>query len=339
LFTALVALAACGQEDPAPIASERFEDLVTARRTIHLEESESVVNVSPVVEIDPLGGFLVADAGAEAQVRRYAVDGRLLWHVGRKGGGPGEFEALAMAVRLRSGEILAADRGGQLTVFDSAGAALNRTIQTGLAHVEDVVVLNESILLLSGIAGASAGPRLHLWNLHRGQMVKSFFAPFANSPNPSASTSAGWSRASVRGDTVAAVFATSDTVYFFTTAGQPLGQRPLPSRYFRRVTAEGPRNRSDIAWMGTFDLVSDVHWLADGTLLVPYLSLVFDQDPMKPQRKWHLLRMTRSGEPIFEIPDIPKLLQTDPRRDEIYFVDPAAEAANQWVVARIRHDD
>jgi hypothetical protein len=329
--------AACGRERPAPERAERLEDLIASQQTLHLEENDSALNVNPVVALDPRGGFLVADAaGGEGQIRRYADDGRLLWKVGRKGGGPGEFESLALAVRLGSGEVLAADRGGQLTVFDSAGAALIRTIPTPLKNIEGAVVVNDSIVLFSAVRDSAAAPRLHLWNLRRDRITASFFAPFSHSPNRGAATTAGWTEAAVRGDTIAAIFATSDTVYFFTTSGRSLGRVPLPSRAFRRVTSQGPKNGQDIGWLESFDLVATVHWLSDGTLLVPYESLDAGKGLMRVERKWHLLKMTRSGELVFELLDAPRLLQVDPRRDALYLVDPAAEAPNQWLVARLR---
>lgn len=305
-------------------------------RTFELQENRQVINVEPVVSLDPRGGFLVADV-REAQLRRYSADGRLLWHAGKQGGGPGEFQAPTAVVRLRSGEILAADRMQRLTVFDSAGGAVLRTLSIPLGHVEDLGVVDDSLVLIAAVqTGNPMGPRLHLWNLVRNRSAASFFAPFASSPNRTAALVAGWSKFAVRGDTVAAIFATSDTAYFFTTTGAPLGAVRLPFLDFRHGARTLPRDGTDprvrAQWLSSFDFVADVHWLPDGSLLVPFQNV----SPERAlERRWHLLRTTRTGERVWEVRDVPRLIDVA-GEDGLYFVRPGAEAPNQWAVARLR---
>jgi hypothetical protein len=315
-----------------------LDDVVQWTGEIRLQETRAALAVLPIVSIDPRGGFLVADP-REFQVRRYAADGTLLWHAGRNGGGPGEFTAPAAAVRLASGAVLVADRGGRLTTFDSAGARLLSTAETGLAHVEALIPLGGQVVLMSGVLrGDVDGPRLHLWDLAAGSMRTSFFRPLGAAANRTASVVAGWTRASVRGDTIAATFATSDTVYLFDRHGAALGKIPIPSAYFRRGTRAEPRRTvtnpgEQARWMSQFDFVEAPHWLPNGNLLVAYQSI----DPQRAnERIRHLVGMSPRGERSFESRSGPRLLAVDPRGQVLYFVHRDAEAPNRWAAARLR---
>lgn len=344
LWTGCAAALACSSTDSSTPAREpsRFEDAVSWVRELSLEENPQVLNVQPVVTLDPRGGFLVADFN-EAQLRRYSREGALLWHAGSKGEGPGQFSAARHVVRLRSGEILAADFEDRLTIFDSTASSVVRTIKTGLLRIEDLAVVDDSLILVSGLPGGNlAGPRLHLWNLRADTIVRSFFAPFEGLRNKAAATVADWTRASLRGDTLAVVFSLNDTIYYYTLAGEQLGATPLPSRAFRRVGPEAPADfKSPAEWLASFDLISDIHWLSDGRLLVLYQSLVpspgFQPGAGSIDRAYHLLKMTRAGELVFEFRDVPRLLAIDPETDSLYFVTPGAETPNRWSVARMLH--
>ncbi|HEU0077556.1 MAG TPA: hypothetical protein VFQ76_07910, partial [Longimicrobiaceae bacterium] len=293
----------------------------------------------PLVTLDWQGGFLVADE-REAQVRSYSPEGRLLWYAGARGRGPGEFEAAKVLTRLRSGQVLAGDINGRLTVFDSAGKGVVRTVQAPIDFLQDVEVVDDSLVLMTGIRGGDAqGPRIHLWNLRTDSIVRSFFTPLPNVLNPTLARTANWTSVGLRGDTVAAVFAVSDSVYLYTLSGTPLATIPLPSRHFRRAGRESPpvSARSNpvtrAEWIGRFDYVADVNWRSDGELLVAYISL----NPAEAlARKWHLLEMTRTGRRVREIRDTPRLLAVDSRSDSLYFINPGSEVESEWAVAYLR---
>ena len=89
-------------------------------------------------------------------------------------------------------------------------------------------------------------------------------------------------------------------------------------------------------WLGTFDYVHDVHWLANGDLIVTYMSLEPGQSLERLERRWHLLRWRRDGAWDLEIRDTPRLLAVDRDGEELYFVAPGAEAPNRWMTARFR---
>lgn len=328
-------MAACDGRDAAPGV---LEDVVAFGQTVQLQESDEVINVTPQVTLDPRGGFLVSDE-REGQVRSYAPDGRLRWHLGRLGSGPGEFRALSRSVRLAGGQVLAAELSGSFTLLDPTGSTALATIRNPFFHVQDMDVVDDSTVLVSArLEGRQGnGPSLHLWDVRTHRVRSSFFDPFAAAPNPVAATLAGWTRTAIRGDTVAAVFALSDTLYLFTLDGRPAGQRPIAFQRFRPVPAETPSGGSDpvrrARWLGSFDFVSDIFWLPDGRMLVPYHSILPDQ---ALTRAHHLFGMDRAGNRLFEIPNVPRLLTVEPASGTLVFVAPDAEAPNRWTLAHLR---
>ena len=327
----------CGSGDAREPASASLDSVFEWTSRFALQENRAAVSVLPMVEVDPRGGFLVADY-RESQVRRYAADGRLLWSAGRNGGGPGEFSGPAGAIRLGSGDVFVADQHGRLTVFDSTAANVRATWETKLRRIEEVLLVSDSVVLLSGVLeGDEDGPRLHLWKMGDRAPLHSFFRPTRNAVNRTAAGVAGWIRASLRADTLAVTFSASDTLYLFTAEGRPLGQFPLPSEHFRRAPRAAPRPTSDPAvqarWMSQFDLVEAPYWLADGSLLIAYQSI----SPERAlERIRHLLYVTRTGQRVFEVRNGPRLLAVDQGAQLAFFVDPSAEVPNRWVAGRIR---
>lgn len=333
----LAGSAACAPDGDSTMSAASLSDVAVLERGIDLQENDAVINVNPLVSVDPRGGFLVADS-REAQVRRYGGSGELLWYAGARGSGPGEFRQPRVVVRLRDGNVVVLDQGGRITTFDSLARTVVHTTRSPFRFVEDAKVLDDSVLLVSAILrGKGQGPRIHLWNTRRDTVQGSFFEPFLRVRNPVAATIAGWSKLSVRGDTVAVVFALSDSVHFFSRRGEPHGSVPIPFVHFRRVGPHVPEGGDDPAkrerWLTSFDYVADVHWLPGGDLLVPYQSVV---PGGAYTRDWHLVRMTRAGRPVFELRSIPRLLTVDPGSGALYLVKPGAEVPNQWTLAHLR---
>ncbi len=335
---ALAVYGGCGTGNAWEPKSASLDSVFEWTSRVALQESRTAISVLPMVEVDPRGGFLVADY-RESQVRRYAADGRLLWNAGRNGGGPGEFTGPAAVIRLGSGEVLVADQRGRLTLFDSTAATVRATWETELRRIEELLLVSDSLVLLSGVLeGDEDGPRLHLWKVGEETPRHSFFTPTRHAANRTAAGVAGWARASLRADTLAVTFSASDTLYLFTAHGRPVGQFPLPSDQFRRTPRTEPRPSSDPAvqaeWMSRFDLVEAPYWLPDGSLLIAYQSI----DPERAlERVRHLLYVTRTGQRVFEVRNGPRLLAVDPGAQTAIFVDPSAEVPNQWIAGRIRH--
>ena len=323
------------REALAAESSGDLGDFVEWYQEITLEENEDVINVVPRVTLDPQGGFLVADA-QESQFRLYDPDGGLARSFGARGDGPGEFRYPAGAVRLSDGSILAVDGARRRAArFDAAGRALLATLKTPFVTVFDVDVLDDSLLLVAGGAADDLWNRLHIWNVKSNTIVRSFFtAPLAET-NPVAAAQAGFAVATVRADTIAAVFALTDTVYLFEADGDAIGQIPIPSRYFRPLDSDPPKGgrggiRAVRDWLASFSMVSGVFWGPDGTFLVQWQ----DRENMLPV--WRLLLMTRDGRRIFELVDTPELLASAGDGPSFYFVKPGSEAPNEWAIGRLR---
>jgi hypothetical protein len=340
-YVLIVALAACGRERAQAAAPrEVFTPLdrhVAWGRTLALEENDAAVNVLIRATPDPRGGFLVADE-QENQVRRYDANGKLLLTFGRRGPGPGEFNALNRAFRLASGDLLAVDVLSHAAVFDSAGAKLERTFRTPVGAVKMAYLLNDSLLLLGGqILDERAGgsdERLHLWNLRANRLARSFFPVHATTQaHQFAANTAGLVGAAQRGDTLAAVFALSDTIYLFDLSGRRLGTVPLRAEGLRRFDPAMRMPRMELVgvreWIGRFSLVTDLWWLRDGSFLVQYQ----DREGVEP--KWRLVHLARDGRRLFESKDTPYLVAVDPT-DTLWFVQPGSPTPNAWASARLR---
>jgi hypothetical protein len=308
-------------------------------RDIHLQETDQVVNVLVRMNLDPRGGFVVADQ-QENQIRHYDARGRLRAHVGGTGGGPAEFGALHRALPLSSGGFLGIDSYQRGVEFDSAGGVV-RTFRTPVGPLHDARLVNDTLLLLGGDIPrrkpSPLRPRVHLWNLARGSLVRSFFVPPVHGrAHELAAEVAGFVATDVRHDTVAAAFALTDTVYFFDLNGRPLRKVPIPFRHFRRLVEGRPvpgHSSSVVAareWIGSFSLLSHVFWLRDGTLLVQY------QDRIGTEPHWWLLAMTAAGAPLFEAVGTPYLIEVDRATDDLYFQKPGSPTPDVWTLARLR---
>lgn len=330
---------ACGRGDATPVEARTasitpLDRHVAWGRTITLEENDDVVNVLVRATLDPRGGFLVADE-QEDQVRRYSPSGGLLLAFGRRGSGPTEFTNLNRAMRLGSGELLAVDAVSHAAVFDPDRRGLVRTFRVPVGPVKLASLVNDSLLLLGGtLAGSDAETRLHLWNLRSNRLARSFFAvhPVTDSHRFAANT-AGLLGVAVHGDTIAAVFALTDSVFLFDLSGRRLETVPLPSIGLRRFDPALRLPRMDLVsareWFGRFSLVSDIYWLRDGSFLVQY------QDRAGVEPRWRLLHITRDGRPLFESRDTPYLVAVD-HSDTAWFVKPGSPTPNVWAAARLR---
>ncbi|HWO88856.1 MAG TPA: hypothetical protein VNL98_06875 [Gemmatimonadales bacterium] len=303
---------------------------MTWSEELQVEETSDVINVWPVVRVDPGRGFLVADM-QEAQVRSYDLRGRLLSHFGSRGLGPGQFERPTVAIRLPSREILVAQRNGRLVVLDSTGTRALRTIQSLIFGIDDADVVDDSTVLLAGVRGDRPdSPRLHLWNFRTNEVRGSFFSPWEGYRYKEVASMAGWVQAFVRGDTLVATFAPSDTLYLFTTHGDDLGRLPLTSHRFRQPTPPRPEALGDPRamgeWMATVDFVTGVYWTEAG-FVVPYQSFR-DRRPV-----WKIMALRRDGELWLDAPEAPRLMTEDPQGRGLVFMAHEAQTPNRWTLA------
>jgi hypothetical protein len=299
--------------------------------TISLQENADVINVSPSVSARPGGsGFLVVDQ-REARARLYRDDGRLLRQFGRKGRGPGEFQRPIAGYELRGGHLLIADLANGLLQFASPDSLLSAA-HPPLMPIYGVVPLSDSVALLAGRGTGTAPALLHVWNVSRGAPVRSFFTTPGDSIQRIAARNFGWAGAAVRGDTIAAVFALADTLYLFDLAGTRLRAIPLRIAGFRSMhELPGPAADDPVRlgrWLEQFVFLNSVFPLPDGTFLVQ------SERQRGTESEWNLLRVDTDGRTSFDLRNTPRLLAV--RGDRLYFADPAAEAPNRWIVARLR---
>lgn len=338
---AWVAYLACGTlacaettpDSPPSAEGAALTEVLAWGATIPLEETAEVINVTPEVTPDPRGGFIVSDA-RESQVRLYRSDGKLLRYFGSKGYGPTEFQSVSSALRVPTGDLLVTDMGGKVALFDSTGAKLVRTAQAPLGPLYNSAVVNDSLVAFTGRARGrqTASPLVHLWDIRTDSIVRSFF-PVPAHPEELAGAYrySGFTDVDARGDTIAVLFALSDTVYLYDISGRPIEKIAIPSRHFRTIREKMPQDASlpeFTEWSESYSAASQLFWASDGSFVVQY----FDRHGGEPQ--WRLLRMTRTGERMVELKDTPKLLALVGADPTLYFVQPDSPAPNVWAAAR-----
>lgn len=331
-----LALSSCGgtaAQANQPRSGDNLNDFVRWGPQIRLDETEDVINVTPWVEVDPEGGFLVADA-REAQIRLYSEDGRLRHYVGREGNGPGEFRRPVAVLRMPDRSLLAADMNGRLTQFDLDGKTVVQTVQTPLNVVFAAEFLNDRLLVLSGrVPGQADKDLIHLWDVKTNSLVRSFFpAP----PHPRALDGAyaftGNADVAVRNGIIAVLFSLSDSLYLFDSEGRSRGTMKIPYGYFRPLSTPMPAAGGPAAvqeWLKTFSTNSQIFWAADGTFLFQY----YDVEKVEPL--WRLARMRADGEKVFEILGSPRLLAVSPDSPVLVFNHPNSATANLWATAHL----
>ena len=335
----LVASAACGEGAGARQASAAavlppaavIDEVVRWRGGVKLEENRQVINVFPQVSFAPGGAFLVAD-GREAQIRVYGGAGELRSWFGSRGEGPGEFFRPAAALPHDSGMVLTVDFVGKYAVFDTAS---RRAIETGRLPVTTVYTakpLGGGRLLLVGRVPGGGGQYLHLWDLRHKRLLHSFFVPPVRRGYENEAIIAGTMDASVRGDSIAALYALCDSIFLFTDQGVRIGALPLKARGLRPMTHNvRPGGREAIMeWMESFSTPSRIFWLSDGSFLVQYYDLVGNE------QRFTLMHLGRNGEPLYEISGTPRLFTASPAGETLVFQDPRFETPNQWLLASLR---
>jgi hypothetical protein len=329
-----VLLTACSGEpqpgrDPAYPAGMTFDAVFEVNSTIMLEESDSVINVIPLVSHDAMGRFVVADAG-ENQVRIYDHSGRLVKAVGRKGHGPAEFSSLRAAIQLPGDRLAAFERTGRVQLLDSRTDEPVAAAQIPVTPFYAAATLDDTTILVVGRFpnGSRTGARPHLLGLLNAAelTVRSTFFPVPLGEEwATEARHFGHAAVAVRGDTIAALFSLSDSLYFFRGDGTLLDRHQIPSKRFRPLESHvpvgsGPEEMQN--WLTTFSRFHRVYW-AGTTVFVQFV------DGISPERVYGMVAVDRAGDLLFEIGETPQLLGGDGA--SLLFVHPNAEVPNQWV--------
>ena len=304
-----------------------MEDLALLEGTLELQESPEAINVEPIISHDARGRLLVADR-SEGYFRIYAPDGSLVNQFGGRGEGAGEFTNPAGLVMDGAGRLLALDYRGKAVVFSSDGDRLEATVPTPLTSVYRAAFRPDGRLLVAGtVANDGGGNRLHLLRLGSDSIleVESFLpTPVPSELLPAAAT-AGIVGVATRGDTIAATFALSDSIYLFGSQGDRLNSIAIPISDFRRATPppQGAGMDGIAQWVDSFTMITDIFWLLDGSFIVQYQ----DRTDMLPD--WRFVHLSRSGSLIGEVIDSPRILAGPDREGHLYFQEPGSLTPNR----------
>jgi hypothetical protein len=294
---ALLATVSCGVRPvPGEPGFSRLEDVLGWRGELRLEGE--AVEALPTVAVTPAGDLVVAELG-DREIRKHDGRGRLC--ISLHASGTESLDPLAFALWVPGDSLVGYSALGAFAFFDPAGA-LVRVGKTGLVPLYAGRIVDDSTVLLAGrVPGVPETSLLHLWDLRRQRVVRSFFRVPSHDPRlASAYSFSGATAMDVHGDTVAATFARADTVYLFDLAGRALEKLPIPFVNFRMLS-EPPPDRRDpaemIRWRESYSTVSQVFWAPDGTLFIQY----FNMTGFEP--RWGLLHMSRTGRRIFDAAD------------------------------------
>lgn len=338
-MVALLFSSACGggREAPPPTTNTSTQlpnDVFVTLRSLTLEENADVINVAPAVHVNRDGsGFFIVDT-REARARLYNVDGSLAHQFGSRGQGPGEFRSPLAGYRWDAETLVVADMGNGLVQFSGPGI-VRRTSRLPLQPLYGALPLSRTTALIMGRLPAEPGQSpnlLHLWDLDSDSLVTSFFPMPGDSIQNLAGRNFGWVGAAVRGDTIAAVFALTDTVYLFDTQGSRIGRIPLDIPGFRPMTELPGADADDPVrleqWLSNYLFVNHVFALSDGTFVIQY------ERPGEQESRWSLLRIDSNGRTLFHSRDTPRLFAT--AGDELIFQSPDSLTPNRWDIVKFR---
>ena len=315
------------RETPSlPEAAFRVVDEVT------LDESPDVINVTPDITVEEDGSFLIAD-GREARIRKYGPSGELIYQIGRRGDGPGEF-GMPLEVERRSDndnlQVLDISKG--LIEFDPTGERHIVTTRLTIRPAYTAEALGEHRTLLAGLLMDTEDPRplLHIWDGTSQTPSHSFFPTPGDSLTRLAARNFGWADFARKGDSIVAIAAFTDTLFVFGLEGQALGRVPLPIQGFPHIDSYEPQASPPELqrWLDDLLLLVDVYWLDDGSFLVQY------QRPRGADNEWNLVRTNMRGHLLLDVRNTPQLLAVADGR--LYFIDPRSLTPNRWVIAEFQ---
>lgn len=296
---------------------------------IPMEENEHAVLVSPLVAADPLGGYLVAD-GQEGQVRRYDSDGRLIWHSGRRGGGPGEYFSPVSIHRLDDRSLLVLDSRGTATRATrlAEGGEFVEDFVLPFIRIEGSVYLGANKSLVFGISADDQGDLnlLHVLDLSTKEIESSFF-PVPEVGNPAVTRSMAYVQADVQGDTIAVAFAGLDSLYIYALDGRRHRAFELPVDNFR-LAGDPPTDFNNplkrVEWLTTFETISGVWWVDSDLIVIGYKTVI------PGGMQWHWVATDRTGGLVHREYDTGQPLLGRPSDQSLVTVLPGNEARNVW---------
>ncbi len=311
--------------------AEAFEVL----GTLVLEENDQAMVVQPMVTSDDTGLLLLTEP-MEAQVNLYGTDGTSLGTLGTKGEGPGEFLFPISAHRTRAGEVAVADIMSQrITFFGTGSAAAPEPVSVPVPGTMSAQDLGGGRYLLAGADPSERPPRLlHIWNRESGEIERSFLpmgVPEASLPFAVSFPAAS---ATLAGDTIWAVWALSDTLYKFDSAGERLAALPLS---LARPMGDLPASDAPVTdpreIQRVFDALTQTY---KAFVLESGEKVVVSMQTREFGAVWDLLILDPEGATVWKAANMPRLFTVD--QGVFYFKDPESVLPNHWLVARRKTD-
>lgn len=301
-----------------------FDQAFTITHRFTLEETDDVINVSIFAAHDP-EGILITDR-VERQVRLYDHGGRLKWHFGRGGDGPGEFSTPRPAARVGR-RVATVDSRRRLTTWvPGRGPESVKVANLPNHDVEDVDAIDDERILLST---RGLRPGLIVWNMTTEQEELSFFHPWI--PDDVRYASYTWSRSDVRGSRILTSISTSDTLYVHDAGGRLLSRVLMGIPHL--LAPEPPeglgRSVRLTDWASSGSMVLSPYWESD-SVVVAWVRTA-DSTPMR--LRYGIMVADMAGRRIW-VHDTPRLLLIND--GEYLLQDPAVAEGNVLMMARRR---
>ncbi|MDH5759840.1 MAG: hypothetical protein OEZ65_09650 [Gemmatimonadota bacterium] len=310
--------------------SADFEEVFSIYSEVSFEEDDSVINVAPIVKRGRSGGWLVSDP-SEGQVREYDPDGSLRLAFGRKGEGPGEFSAVMAAVPSGDHDFVVLDAVRGIGRFSGSGQYLGAERKPEFSVLYDIAVVGDGFLLASGLPMIPESPMIVQLDLDADSVLDRWFVMRDMQVDWRLVASFGWVRMSVRSDSVAAVFALSDTVYVKGVGADShvVERVPIPfSLPWSFPGSEDLARSSRLEISNRIRRVHDVFWVSPDLLVVQSLEKSNGEDV------WTVLGLSRDGTRRFEVRSSPRLLAV---ADSIFlFASRDVRSPNRWLVTTLR---
>ena len=308
-----------------------FQQNFSVVDSLVFQERAKVVTINPLVFPDQDGGFLVVENG-EHQVRVYSRTGELKEVFGDGAAEARSLRAPTGAARLGNKEIVATSLlSNRLTIIPAPPDQPVRYSETPIRPLEGVQVLDEHQLLLTGPDAPYAKNMLHIWDLERRGITRSFFPPPSH-VDSNVVLVLGRVHVASRGDRLAVLHSLSDTLFLYDHAGSLVSSIHVPVEEFNAPKGPLPTINSTEKrqeWANQWTLLWDVFWGEDNTLIVQWVK------GRRGQATYGLVQMDTAGRRIWALARTPRLLGV--RDGRFLFQGSAPTAPNRMVVA-VRRD-
>ncbi len=298
---------------------------------LDIEETTDFALIRPFVVVTP--EEIVIAEPREGKVAIYDHAGHLRHVFGRRGGGPGEYMLPVSARPVEPGEFVVADAQlGRITRVVVGSEEAPRIMRAPVGRVTDILMVDGGYVVAGRQPGDDGGHLLHLWSGEEQSSATSFFPMPLDAADRFWAEALAWTYVAVLGDSIAATFSLSDSIFFFDAeTGAQRGSIAIPFTEFNNVLTEdlGKDPRTRRAAIDALTRVFSFHRFSNGDFIV--------QTARTTEREitWSLLIMTSEGQLLHEITDTPRLLGAAEER--LYFQIGGDVAPNQWgVVARRR---